>query len=156
MGLKSLSAIQECDMAWYWPHLDTAHSAKTAVVNAVGVSVFFALLLLWTALQTLALPPSLRRTPLWLLLTTAIIFALIGWGIRRMSRVAAIVGLVCWLGWIVFYIPRLILAASRSGDLFGLIWVGLDLLFCLFYLIAVRATFAFHRHLVATPSMVAP
>jgi hypothetical protein len=153
MGLES--AIQECDMAWYWPHLDTAQSAKTAVVNAVGVSAFCALLLLWT-LQTLALPPSVRRKPLWLLLTTAIIVALIGWGIRRMSRVAAIVGVVCWWGWIVFYIPRLISAVSRSGDRFGLIWVGLDLLFCLFYVIAVRATFAFHRHLVAASSVVAP
>jgi hypothetical protein len=143
-------------MAWYWPHLDTAQSAKTAVVNAVGVSAFCALLLLWTALQTLALPPSVRRKPLWLLLTTAIIVALIGWGIRRMSRVAAIVGVVCWWGWIVFYIPRLISAVSRSGDRFGLIWVGLDLLFCLFYVIAVRATFAFHRHLVAASSVVAP
>jgi hypothetical protein len=142
-------------MAWYWPHPDTPQSAKTAVVNAIGVSVFVALLLVWTAFQTLALRPSQRSTPPWLVFTIAIIFGVIGWGIRRMSRSAAIAGLVCWLGWIVFYIPRLISAISRSGDRFGLIWVGLDLLFLLFYVIAVRATFAYNRHLAATPAVVA-
>ena len=29
-------------MAWYWPDLDSPQSAKTAVVNAVGVSALFA------------------------------------------------------------------------------------------------------------------
>jgi hypothetical protein len=140
-------------MAWYWPDLDSPQSAKTAVVNAVGVSVFFAVYPLWFVLQALTLPR--RSGRLWLSLAVAILFAVIGWGIRRMSRTAAIVGVVLWLAWIGVHIPGLISGLSRGGDRFAMIWVVLDLLFLLFYVIAVRATFAYHGHLSATSAVAA-
>lgn len=138
-------------MAWYWPDLDSPQSAKTAVVNAVGVSAFFAVYPLLFALQALSLPR--RSGRLWLSLGVAILFAVIGWGIRRMSRTAAIVGVLLWLTWIGVHIPNLISGLSRGGDRFAMIWVVLDLLFLLFYVIATRATFAYHRHLTATSTV---
>jgi hypothetical protein len=131
-------------MAWYWPSLDSPQSAKTAVVNAVGVSAFFAVYPFLFALQALSV---FRRSAgrLWPSLAVAILFAMIGWGIRRMSRTAAMVGVLLWLTWIGVHIPSLISSVSRGGDRFAIIWVVLDLLFLLFYVIAVRATFAYHR-----------
>lgn len=140
-------------MAWYWPDIDSPQSAKTAVVNAVGVSAFFAVYPLWFVLQALTLPR--RSGRLWLSLAVAILFAVIGWGIRRMSRTAAIVGVVLWLAWIAVHIPGLISGLSLGGDRFAMIWVVLDLLFLLFYVIAVRATFAYRRHLSATSAVAA-
>jgi hypothetical protein len=144
----ALSSAKENGMAWYWPELDTPQSAKTAVVNAVGVSAFFAVYPFWVALQALSLP---RR--LWPSVAVAVLFAIIGWGIRLMSRTAAIVGVVLWLVWIGVHIPDLISGLSRGGDRFAMIWVVLDLLFLLFYVIAVRATFAYHRHRTATSTV---
>jgi hypothetical protein len=80
-------------MAWYWPDLDSPQSSKTAVVNAVGVSAVFAIWLFLTALPTLV-QPSRRTGRPWLSLAIAVVLALIGWGIRRMSRIAAIAGVV--------------------------------------------------------------
>lgn len=137
-------------MAWYWPDLDTPQSAKTAVVNTVGVSALLAVWTLSAALQLLALPPSRRTGRLWLSLAIAVIFALIGWGIRRMSRAVAIVGVVWWLGWLRFLIlPGLISAIFRGSYRFAVFWLALDLLVLLLYVIAVRATFAYHRHLTS-------
>ena len=138
-------------MAWYWPALDNPQSAKTAVVNAVGVSAFFAVYPFWYVLQDLSQPR--RSGRLWLSLAVAILFAMIGWGIRRMSRTAAIVGVALWLAWIGVHLPGLISFLSGGGDRFAMIWVVLDLLFLLSYVIAVRATFAYHRHLTATSTV---
>jgi hypothetical protein len=151
-GLESSSA-RENGMAWYWPDLDSPQSAKTAVVNAVGVSAFFAVYPFLFALQALNLPR--RSGRLWVSLAVAILFAMIGWGIRRMSRTAAIVGVLLWLVWIGFHIPSLISGLSPGGDRFATIWVALDLLFLLFYVIAVRATFAYHGHLRARSTVAA-
>jgi hypothetical protein len=143
-------------MAWYWPDLDSPQSTKTAVVNAVGVSTLFAVWLFLTALPPLVSQPSRRTGRLWLSLAIAIILAMIGWGIHRMSRIAALVGVVVWLAWIGVHIPGLISGLSRGGDRFAMIWVVLDLLFLLFYVIAVRATLAYHRHLIATSAVTVP
>ena len=89
-------------MAWYWPDLDSPQSAKTAVVNAVGVSALFAVWLFLPALLTLVLQRPRRTGPLWLSLAIAVILAMIGWGIHRMSRTAAIAGVVWWLVWFGF------------------------------------------------------
>jgi CheY-like chemotaxis protein len=142
-------------MAWYWPDLDSPQSAKTAVVNAVGVSALFAVWLFLPVLLTLVLQPSRRTGRLWLSLTVAFILAMIGWGIHRMSRTAAIAGVVWWsirFGFSTFF---LIAIAYRTGNLFGFIWPALNLLFLLFYVIAVRATFAYYRHFATTPTVVA-
>jgi hypothetical protein len=153
IALKS-SRSKENGMAWYWPDLDSPQSAKTAVVNAVGVSAVFAIWLFLTALPTLV-QPSRRTGRPWLSLIIAVVLALIGWGIRRMSRVAAIAGVVLWLAWAGFRIPMLISIAYRTGNPFGFIWPVLTLLFLLFYVIAVRATFKYCRHPTTAPTAVA-
>jgi hypothetical protein len=137
-------------MAWYWPELDSPQSAKTAVVNAVGVSSLFAVWLFATALP-LFFQPSRRTGRLWLSLTIAVILVVIGWGIHRMSRTAAIAGALLWLVWSGFRTPILVSIAYRTGDPFAVLWPVLNLLFLLFYVVAVRATFAYYRHLTTTP-----
>jgi hypothetical protein len=141
-------------MAWYWPDLDSPQSAKTAVVNAVGVSALFAVWLFLPALLTLVAQPS-RRTGGWLSLTIAVILAMIGWGIHRMSRTAAIAGVVWWSVWFGCRTFFSISIAYRTGNPFGFIGAALNLLFLLFYVIAVRATFAYYRHFTTTPTVVA-
>jgi hypothetical protein len=140
-------------MAWYWPEFETPQSAKTAVVNAVGVSALFAVWMLFTALQTLLPPPypalHQRFARLWVYLSLAVIFAVIGWGIRRMSRAAAIAGALLWLGSTTLRFPAMISAVSRDGS--ALIGVVLSLGFLLFYVNAVRATLAYH-HLKMAPA----
>ena len=135
-------------MAWYWPELATPQSAKTAVVNALGVSALFAVWSFYTALQTGLVTPRRSGRP-WLSLILALAFAIIACGIRKMSRAAAIAGVVLWSGWIVVYMPGLIFLLLRGGDRFALIGVALDLVFLLFYIIAVRATLAYSRFRVA-------
>jgi hypothetical protein len=142
-------------MAWYWPDLDSPQSAKTAVVNAVGVSALFAVWLFLPALLTLVLQSPRRTGPLWLSLAIAVILAMIGWGIHRMSRTAAIAGVVWWLVWFGFRTLFSISFAYRAGNPFGFIWPALNLLFLLFYVIAVRATFAYYRHFTTTATVVA-
>ena len=142
-------------MAWYWPALDSPQRAKTAVVNAVGVSALFAVWIFFTALPTLALKHPLRTGRLWASLAIAAVLAVIGWGIRRMSRTAAIAGVVWWFGWFGLGTPRMITAAYRTGSPFAFLWPALIFVFLLFYVIAVRATFAFHRHLTATSTVAA-
>jgi hypothetical protein len=142
-------------MAWYWPSLDTPQSAKTAAVNAVGVSALYAV---WLCLSPLifsvaqsSLPPRRLLVPL----TIAAIFAMVGWGIRRMSRTAAIVGVVWWSVWLGFRSPNPI--SDPRGDLLSRVFgIVLGLLFLLFYVIAVRATFAYHRHLRVVKQERAP
>ena len=142
-------------MAWYWPELDSPQSAKTAAVNAVGVSALFALWIFLTALSALALKHPPRTGRLWASLAIAVALAVIGWGIRRMSRTAAIAGVVWWFGWFGLGAPGMITAAYRSGSPFAFLWPVLIFVFLLFYIIAVRATFAY-RHLTATSTVAAP
>lgn len=130
-------------MAWYWPSIHSPQSAKAATVNAIGCSVLMALLL---AVDAFGLIPSRHGGRISLpLLIGATVFALVAWGIRKMSRVAATVGASGWLIWLGFGIPRIIIAVSRGGDAFGLIWVFLDVLFLHFYVTAVRATISYHN-----------
>jgi hypothetical protein len=55
-----------------------------AVVNAVGVSVFFVVYFVGFS----RLSPLFKRS--WLSLAIGVAFAVIAWGIRRMSRAAAL------------------------------------------------------------------
>jgi hypothetical protein len=134
-------------MAWYWPNIDTPQSAKTAVVNAVGVSSVFAVWLFTNALFSLLLPPSRRTGRLWLSIAVAVILAMIAWGIHRMSRVAAIAGVMWWLVWFGLSTPTLMFIAYRTGNPLAFLWPCLTLLFLVFYIIAVRATFVYYRRL---------
>jgi len=126
-------------MAWYRSEAGRPQGARMAVVNAVGVSVFFAVYFVGFS----RLSPLFKRP--WLSLAIGVAFAVIAWGIRRMSRAAAIAGLVLCLGWVVLHMPSLLYAVYRYGNGMALFWVIVDFVFLSFYLIAVRATGAYHN-----------
>lgn len=146
-------------MAWYWPELETPQSAKTAVVNAVGVSALLALLpFIWLP-RAFEISPRGQRGRLRVTLGISALFAVIGWGIRRMSRIAAIAGALVWFVRIALQLPSLVFllftyAYPLTAIEFGLkliflhplaaIGFGLKLLVLLLYIIAVRATFVYH------------
>ena len=136
-------------MAWYWPQIHSPESAKAAVVNAIGCSILLALILTVQFGLSLSFPRRNARVSIPLLIAAAV-FALIGWGIRRMSRIAAVTGAFGWFLWLGFSLPRILPAVLRSGDAFSLIWPFLYLLFLYFYVTAVRATFSYHHLLRIT------
>lgn len=67
---------------------------------------------------------------------------------------AAIAGVVWWLVWFGLRTLFLLAIAYRTGNPLGFIWPALNLLFLLFYVIAVRATFAYYRHFTTTATVV--
>ncbi len=132
-------------MAWYWPQINSSDSAKAAVVNAIGCSVLLALMVAAQGFGlSLSFPQRNRRVSVPMIVA-AVVFALIAWGIGRMSRVAAVTGAFGWFLWLGFSLPRVLPAVLRSGDAFSLIWPFLYVLFLYFYFTAVRATFSYHR-----------
>jgi hypothetical protein len=133
-------------MAWYRSELETPQKAKTAVVNAVGVSVLF-------AVYFIGFSPQSKRH--WISLLIGIAFAVIAWGIRRMSRAAAIAGLLLCMRWFLLQMPHLVLAAFRYSNGMAMFWLVADLVFLSFYIIALRATFAYH-HLRSCKAPVSP
>ena len=141
-------------MAWYWPDFNSPQGAKTAVVNAVGVSALFAVWLFLPALLTLVFTSPSANRNCGFHQTVAVILAMIGWGIYRMSPTAAVAGVVWWLVWFGFRPLFLLAIAYQTGNPFGFIWPALNLLFLLFYVIAVRATFAYYRHFATTPTVI--
>lgn len=133
-------------MAWYRSELETPQKAKTAAVNAVGVSAFF-------AVYFIGFSPQSR--PYWISLLIGVAFAAIAWGIRRMSRAAAIAGLVLCLRWILLRMPSLLYAVYRYSNGSAMVWIVVDLVLLSFYIIALRATFAYH-YLRSSQRQLAP
>jgi hypothetical protein len=123
-------------MAWYRSELETPQKAKTAAVNAVGVSAFF-------AVYFIGFSPQSRRY--WISLLIGVAFAVIAWGIRKTSRAAAIAGLVLCLRWVLLRMPYLVYAIFRYSNGMAMFWLVVDLVLLSFYIIALRATFAYHH-----------
>src|SRR5215831_15077344 len=90
-------------MPWYWPEFENPQSARTARVNAVGVSALFSVSLFESTLTRFGLNSTGQ---IWFPVAMAIFFAVIGFGIYRMSRAAAIAGVTCWSLWLALHIPR--------------------------------------------------
>jgi hypothetical protein len=133
-------------MAWYRSELQTLQKAKTAAVNAVGVSALF-------AVYFIGFSPQSKQH--WISLLIGVAFAVIACGIRRMSRAAAIAGLVLCVRWILLRVPYLLFAIYRYSDGMAMFWLVVDLVFLSFYIIALRATFAYH-HLRSSQALVSP
>jgi hypothetical protein len=115
---------------WFWPAVDTMDAAKEAAKQGAftaaivsGITAIFAILSLFGVGDT-----SISA------LTDAGLFALIAFGIYRMSRVAAVVGLLLYL-W---------------GQLSQLLDTGrtnwfLVFLFTLMFIGGIRGAFAYHK-----------
>ena len=123
-------------MAWYRSELETPQKARTAAVNAVGVSALF-------AVYFIGFSPQSRRH--WISLLIGVAFAVIAWGIRRMSRAAAIAGLVLCVRWVLLRMPALVYSVYRYSNGIAMFWLIVDLVFLSFYIVALRATFAYHH-----------
>lgn len=138
-------------MSWYWPDIDSPQSAKLARVNAVGLSVVFGVLLLGAALPSFA---RFHRWTVrdWLPVIFAVAFFGIAAGIYRMSRSASVTGLVWWCRYCINQLDGLMVHLLHHN--FGIIlWIVIEVLFLTFYISAVRAAFAYHRH-ISSPKPV--
>jgi hypothetical protein len=133
-------------MAWYRSELETPQKAKTAVVNAVGISAFY-------AVYFIGFSPQSKRH--WISVLIGAAFAGIAWGIRRMSRAAAIAGLLLCMRWVLLLLPHLVLAIFRYSNGMAMVWLVANFVFLSFYIIALRATFAYH-HLKKSKSSISP
>jgi hypothetical protein len=141
-------------LAWDWPELKTQDSAKTAVVGVVGLSALYALLPLMWLPQAWEISPPGQRGGLWVTLADSVLFAVTGWGIYRMSRIAAIAGAVAWFVRIALQFQKLVILllpytysfTAKFIFLHPLVptFLVLKLLVLLLYIIAVRATFVYH------------
>jgi hypothetical protein len=122
-------------MAWYWPRIDDQGSAEGATKPAVGTSAFVA-----AVTGLLAVLSIVYHRPIFGLtggsIVDALLFVVIAWRIKKMSRTWAVLGLLIYLLEIGFN-----LASSENGAI-GIVGVA----FILTYVGAVRGTFAFHRY----------
>jgi hypothetical protein len=122
-------------MAWYWPTIGDESSAESATKPAVGASAFFAAVTGLIATLSIVQHRPVFGFSGWSL-SDAILFGIIAWRIRAMSRTWAVLGLLIYLLEVVFN-----LATGKAGA------VGvLTIIFVLAYIGAIRGTFAFHRY----------
>jgi hypothetical protein len=122
-------------MAWYWPTIEDESSAEVATKPAVGASLFFAAVTgLIAAFSIVQHRPVLGFNG-WSLLD-AVLFVVIAWRIKRMSRMWAVLGFLLYLLEVGFNF-----ATNKPGAI-GVLTV----IFVLTYIGAIRGTFAFHRY----------
>jgi hypothetical protein len=83
-------------MSWFWPAIEDESSAEAAANAAVGVSAFIAAVTALLSIMSIAYRKPIGGIDGWGLVD-ALIFVVIAWRIRRMSRAWAIVGLLMYL-----------------------------------------------------------
>jgi hypothetical protein len=122
-------------MAWYWPAIEDESSAEAATKPAVGASVFFAALTGLIATLSIVQHRPVLGFDGWSLVD-AVLFVVIAWRIKRMSRTWAVLGFLIYLLEVAFNF-----ATHKAGA------VGvLTIVFVLTYIGAIRGTFAFYRY----------
>jgi len=126
-------------MAWYWPRIEDEGSAEAAVGPAVGVSGFFAALTGLIATLSIFQHKPVLGFDGWSLVD-AVLFVVIAWRIKKMSRTWAVLGFLIYLLEVTFNI-----ATNKAGAI-GVLTV----IFVLAYIGAIRGTFAFYRYRRAT------
>ncbi len=135
-------------MAWYWPSIDDASSAESAIMPAVGVSAFIAAITALGSVLSIVYQKPIFGLDGWGLVD-AILFGVASWRIRKLSRGWAIAGLVLYLLEVAYKL------LSSSPSAIGVLAV----VFILTFIAAIRGTFAYHRYLKvdqATPEQPAP
>lgn len=119
----------------YWPEMNTPDAAEKAIRNAAGVA--FVVAGVTALLSTLAMFNVLHFLQPWSIID-AILFAAIGFYIRRESRVAAVLGLVLYL---LEALDRILSGAGGSLGGFSI----LTILFTLYLINGVRGAFSLAR-----------
>jgi hypothetical protein len=117
---------------WYWPAVDNRRDAAFAIEEALWAASLVSVI---TALATVAVITSSGAAAQNALgFVDAAIFAGIAYGIRRRSRLAAVVGLV-------LYVSNVVYAFVLTGPRLPLIPAFVTLAF----IHGVRGTFAYHK-----------
>ena len=117
---------------WYWEDVSDLGGAEKAINGGFWAAVIVACITALVALLSLA-GVQLLGLDVWALFDAAL-FAAIAVGIKRKSRFAAVAGLS-------LYIFERIYMMQRSGAR-GIV---MGVLFTLFFINAVRGSFAYHR-----------
>lgn len=115
---------------WFWPPVDSLNAAKEAAKQGAIAAAIVAGITAIVAILSLF---GLEITSLWALVDAAL-FALIAFGIYKLSRVAAVIGLTLYL-WEQL---SQILATGKTN-------IFLVVLFTLYFIHAIRGTFAYHK-----------
>src|SRR6202044_2986565 len=82
-------------MAWYWPQINDSKTAQDAALGGVAASLLIAAITSVAATLSIAYHKPILGLDGWSLLD-AVIFAVAGWRIYRMSRIWAVVGLLMY------------------------------------------------------------
>jgi hypothetical protein len=115
---------------WYWPPVDTVEAARnTAKQGAIAAAIVSGITALFAILSLVGV----EIVSLWALVDAGL-FALIAFGIYKMSRLAAVIGIALYL-WGQL---NQILATGNSNYI-------LIILFTLYFIHAIRGTFAYHK-----------
>jgi|SRR5580704_1224082 hypothetical protein len=132
-------------MAWYWPTIEDESSAEAATKPAVGASGFFAAVTGLIAILSIVYHRPVFGFSGWSLVD-ALLFVVIAWRIKQMSRTWAVLGLLIYLLEVSFNV-----ATNKNGAI-GVMTV----IFVLTYIGAIRGTFAFHRYRRMTNAAQSP
>lgn len=119
---------------WLWPTIIDKASAKRASVTGLVACAWCAAATILLVILNFFGVGSLHFD--MSALVDALIFIVIGWGIHRMSRIAAIAG----LAWHLF---ETIWTMSDQGGRHG---YGLAIIITLLFITSVRATCAYHKY----------
>ena len=120
-------------MSWYWQDVNDKESAAYATRLAMWASYIVAGATTLLAVLSITSGKAILGVSGWSLLD-AVLFAIIGWRISRLSRAWAIVGLC-------LYILEAVSSIGSRGLGIGV----LTIIFIIAYINAVRGTFAYHR-----------
>ena len=118
-------------MGWFWPEIYDRDTAQDVARRGAWVALIVAGLTALLALLSLTLQTVIFGIPPAALLD-AVIFAVVGWRIFKMSRAWAVAGMVLYLVETAFGLSR-----GRFG--------AIAVIFLFAFVNAIRGTFAFHR-----------
>lgn len=124
--------VVKLERAWIWPRITDADSAKKASKQGYWACAFIMGLMLLSFLSHGLLSS----------LFPVLVFIIIGWGIYKMNRFAAVAGILLYLlaVWIAIY-----LKAKPSP-------FGIDAIICLMFVNSVRGTLEYHKYRKETGS----
>jgi hypothetical protein len=127
-------APQNQVQSWFWPVITDSESARSAARGARTAAIVCAAVTLIFTLAAMAgakLSQGLGLTVLSLV--DVFLFGILAWGIHRMSRTAAVLGLL------LFVAERLMAGNATKG-------IYLTIVFTLWFISGVRGTFAYHQY----------
>ena len=122
-------------MAWYWPQINDSKTAQDAALGGVAASLLIAAITSVAATLSIAYHKPILGLDGWSLLD-AVIFAVAGWRIYRMSRIWAVVGLLMY---------SLEVAWRFVHPLGGIGFSPVAIIFIMGFVSAVRGTFSYRK-----------